>query len=109
MRVPGPRFIPNSGSLYFRDGNLIIALEEVTLAAAIDPDYAPAFSTRGLILYHVKEYDSAGKDFRRALSLEPRNSDINNNFGWFLCHTGREKGINRVLRSGARQSVVPDA
>lgn len=79
------------GSLYFRDGNLIVALEEVTLAAAIDPEYAPAFSTRGLILYHVKEYDSAEKDFRRALSLEPRNSDINNNFGWFLCHTGREK------------------
>ncbi len=77
------------GSLYFQDGKLIIALEELTLAAAIDPDYAPAFSTRGLILYHVKEFDSAEKDFRRALTLDPRNSDINNNFGWFLCHTGR--------------------
>jgi len=79
------------GALYFQDGKLIVALEEVTLGAAIDPDYAPAFSTRGLILYHVKEYDSAEKDFRRALALEPRNSDINNNFGWFLCHTGRAR------------------
>ena len=77
------------GSLYFQDGKLITALEEVTLAAAIDPDYAPAFSTRGLILYHVKELESAEKDLQRALSLEPRNPDINNNYGWFLCRTDR--------------------
>ena len=79
------------GSLYFQDGNLIVALEELTLAAAIDPDYAPAFSTRGLVLYYVKEFDSAEKDFRRALSLEESNPEIANNYGWFLCETGREK------------------
>ncbi|GHU05528.1 type IV pilus biogenesis/stability protein PilW [Betaproteobacteria bacterium] len=77
------------GSLYFQDGNLIVALEELTLAASIDPDYALAFSTRGLVLYYVKEFESAEKDFRRALSLDERNPEINNNFGWFLCETGK--------------------
>jgi type IV pilus assembly protein PilF len=80
------------GSLYFQDGNLIVALEELTLAAAIDPDYAPAFATRGLVLYYVKEFDSAEKDFQRALSLDDRNPEISNNYGWFLCQTGRAKG-----------------
>ncbi|MDR2451119.1 MAG: type IV pilus biogenesis/stability protein PilW [Candidatus Accumulibacter sp.] len=79
------------GSLYFQEGNLIVALEELTLAAAIDPDYAPAFATRGLVLYYVKEFDSAEKDFQRALSLEDRNPEISNNYGWFLCQTGRAK------------------
>ncbi|MDR2112136.1 MAG: type IV pilus biogenesis/stability protein PilW [Candidatus Accumulibacter sp.] len=79
------------GALYFQDGNLIVALEELTLAAAIDPDYAPAFSTRGLVLYYVKEFDSAEKDFLRALSLDERNPEINNNYGWFLCQTDRAK------------------
>ncbi len=79
------------GSLYFQNGNLIVALEELTLAAAIDPEYATAFSTRGLILYYVKEFESAEKDFQRALSLEGRNPDINNNYGWFLCQTGKVK------------------
>ncbi|MDR1708405.1 MAG: type IV pilus biogenesis/stability protein PilW [Candidatus Accumulibacter sp.] len=79
------------GSLYFQDGNLIVALEELTLAAAIDPDYAPALSTRGVVLYYVKEFDSAEKDFRRALSLEENNPDINNNYGWFLCNTNRAR------------------
>lgn len=78
-------------SLYFEDGNLIVALEELTLATAIDPTYAPAFSTRGLVLYYVKELDSAEKDFQRALSLDERSPNISNNYGWFLCQTGREK------------------
>ena len=79
------------GSLYFQDGNLIVALEELTLAAAIDPDYALAFSTRGLVLYYVKEFESAESDFRRALDLDEKNPDINNNFGWFLCQIGQVK------------------
>lgn len=79
------------GSLYFQSGNLIVALEELTLAAAIDPEYATAFSTRGLILYYVKEFESAEKDFQRALSLEGKNPEINNNYGWFLCQTGKVK------------------
>ena len=79
------------GSLYFQNGNLIVALEELTLAAAIDPEYATAFSTRGLVLYHVREFESAEKDFRRALSLEGRNPEINNNYGWFLCQTGKAR------------------
>jgi len=79
------------GSLYFQNGNLIIALEELTMAAAIDPEYAIAFSTRGLVLYYVKEFESAEKDFKHALSLEERNPEINNNYGWFLCQTGKAK------------------
>lgn len=79
------------GSLYFQNGDLIVALEELTLAAAIDPEYATAFSTRGLVLYYLNELDSAEKDFKRALSLEARNPEVNNNFGWFLCNTGKAK------------------
>lgn len=32
------------GALYFQDGNLIVALEELSLAIAIHPEYAPAYS-----------------------------------------------------------------
>lgn len=76
-------------SLYFQGGNLIVALEELTIAISIDPDYAPAYSTRGLALYHIREFDSADKDFRRALSLNEKDPEINNNYGWYLCQTGK--------------------
>ena len=79
------------GSLYFQGGNLIVALEELTIAISIDPNYAQAYSTRGLVLYHVRELESAEKDFRRALELDNRDPEISNNYGWFLCQTGKEK------------------
>lgn len=79
------------GSLYFQSGNLIVALEELTIAISINPNYAPAYSTRGLVLYHVRELESAEKDFRRALELDNRDPEISNNYGWFLCQIGKEK------------------
>jgi type IV pilus assembly protein PilF len=79
------------GSLYFQNGNLIIALEELTIAISINANYAPAYSTRGLVLFYINELDSAEKDFKRALSLDERDPEISNNYGWFLCQTGKEK------------------
>ena len=78
-------------SLYFQNGNLIIALEELTLAIAINPDYAPAYALRGVVLYHIKEFPSAESDFQKALKLNARDPEINNNYGWYLCQTGKEK------------------
>jgi type IV pilus assembly protein PilF len=79
------------GSLYFQNDNLIVALEELTIAISINPNYAQAYSTRGLVLYYIKEFASAEKDFKRALSLDERDPEINNNYGWFLCQTGKVK------------------
>lgn len=79
------------GSLYFQDGNLIVALEELTMAVSINPNYAQAYSTRGLVLYYIQELGSADKDFRKALELDPKDPEISNNYGWFLCQIGREK------------------
>ena len=38
------------GSMYFQNGNFIVALEELTIAISIDANYAQAYSTRGLVL-----------------------------------------------------------
>jgi type IV pilus assembly protein PilF len=79
------------GSLYFQDGNWIVALEELTFAISINPNYAQAYSTRGLVLYQIKELESAEKDFQRALDLDEKDPEISNNYGWFLCQIGKEK------------------
>lgn len=79
------------GSLYLQDGNLAVALEELTIAIDIDPDYAKAYATRGLAGFRVREMQAADQDFRRALNLDANDPEINNNYGWFLCQVGREK------------------
>jgi type IV pilus assembly protein PilF len=88
------------GSLYFQSGNYIVALEEMTIAISINPNYAPAYSTRGLVLYYIKEFESAEKDFQQALRLDDRDPEISNNYGWYLCNTGKAKeSIEYFLRA----------
>lgn len=79
------------GSLYLQEGQLAVALEELLIAISIDPDYAKAYNTRGLAHYYIKEMELAERDFQRALSLEPNDPEVHNNYGWFLCQIGREK------------------
>ncbi len=78
-------------SAYFERGNMGVALEELRTAIAADPTYAPAYSVLGLVHMDLRENDVAQRHFERALALSPNDPDINNNYGWFLCRTGREE------------------
>lgn len=79
------------GSLYFQDGNMAVALDELKIAIAISPDYAPAYNVRGLVRLYLREMTPAEEDFKQALRLAENDPEINNNYGWFLCQTAREK------------------
>lgn len=75
---------------YFRTGQLKVALEEGRRAVQIDPTYADGYGLLGLIYAELDDRPAAEDNFRRALQLEPNNPDLNNNYGWFLCQTGRQ-------------------
>jgi type IV pilus assembly protein PilF len=87
-------------SAYFERGNMGVALEELRTAISADPTYAPAFNVLGLVHMDLRENDIAQRNFEHALELSPGDPDINNNYGWFLCKTGREeKSIAYFLRA----------
>lgn len=96
------------GSLYLQAGNLAVALEELTLAISIDSDYAPAYSARGLAHYETREFELADRDFQRALRLDENDPEIQNNYGWYLCHTAREREaighFQRAIRNALYQT-----
>jgi type IV pilus assembly protein PilF len=77
-------------SLYYTRGNMNIALEELRLAVAADPNFATAYGMYGLVYMELRENALAQSNFERAISLSPDDPDINHNYGWFLCQTGRE-------------------
>jgi len=79
------------GSMYFQAGNMAVALEELKVAIAADSGYAPAYTVLGLVHAYLKENDEAERVFRRAMSLAPNDPEISNNYGWFLCQSGRER------------------
>lgn len=76
---------------YYRNGQLAVALNEARRAAALDASYAEAHGLLGLIYMDMKEPRDADESFQRALKLDANNSELNNNYGYFLCNTGRER------------------
>ncbi|MDQ3188891.1 MAG: type IV pilus biogenesis/stability protein PilW [Pseudomonadota bacterium] len=87
---------------YYRNGQLAVALEEARRAAAIDATYADVYGLLGLIYMDMKVQPDAEANFQRALKLDPDNSELNNNYGFFLCNTGRVREsmeyFNRAIR-----------
>jgi type IV pilus assembly protein PilF len=87
-------------SLYYSNGNLGVALEELRSAVSADANYAPAYGMYGLVYMQMKDNGRAEESFERALRLAPNDADINHNYGWFLCQTKREeKSIEYFLQA----------
>ncbi len=70
---------------YFSRGQWEVAIEEVTAALRAHSNYAPAYNVMGLINMTLNENNKALDNFERAVRMAPKNSDIHNNYGWFLC------------------------
>lgn len=79
------------GAAYFSRGQMGIALQELNEAIRSDSRYAPAYNVLGLVYMQLKENEQARRHFERAVSLAPGDSDVQNNFGWFLCQNGEPK------------------
>lgn len=74
---------------YLRANNLKTALDSANEAIAAEPRYVPALLVRAYVYQLAKVDNKAEADFRQALSIEPNNPEVNNNFGWFLCERNR--------------------
>jgi type IV pilus assembly protein PilF len=74
---------------YFQEGNYTVALDEIKQAIAIDPELADAYGVRALIYSRMGEMNLADENFQRAMRLAPRNPELNNNYGSFLCQNDR--------------------
>lgn len=77
--------------MYYERAQMGIALSEIDLALQANPNYAPAYSVRGLIHMALREDKEADDDFQQSLRLDKSDSEAHNNYGWFLCQRGKEK------------------
>ena len=84
-------------SAYFADGQLTTALDEVKQALVADPKMSEAFNLRGLIYAGLGDDALAEDSFKRALQLSPRDGDVMQNYGWFLCIQKRYGEANSLF------------
>lgn len=76
---------------YYSRRQFDITLEELNIAISSDAKYFPAYNMFGLTYMELGEDRLAEENFTKALKLAPNNSDVNNNYGWYLCNRKREK------------------
>jgi type IV pilus assembly protein PilF len=76
---------------YYQKGQPEVALNEAKEAVRLDPNLASAFGLLGLIYMDLRQDSEAEDSFRHALQLRPSDPELNNDYGWFLCRTRRER------------------
>jgi type IV pilus assembly protein PilF len=87
---------------HFKKGNLSEAKEKIDRAVEQNPRNAKAQATAGLLYDRLGEVKKAESHFERAISLDPKDPDIANNYSAFLCKNGRyERGEKVALQAAA--------
>jgi type IV pilus assembly protein PilF len=74
---------------YFEQGQTTVALDELKQALVADPTFVDAYNLRGLVYMRLNDAALAEDSFKRALVLNPRDSGVAHNYGWFLCQQSR--------------------
>jgi type IV pilus assembly protein PilF len=82
---------------YFEQGQTNVALDELKQVIASDPTFPDAYNLRGLIYMRLNDMRQAEESFRRAVALNPRDSNAQHNYGWLLCQQGRHEESQRAF------------
>lgn len=85
---------------YLQRGQKQAAHEKLTRALEHDPNSALAHHAYALLQDVLGETGEAEKHFRRAVELDPKDSEALNNFGSFLCRQKRtDEGVGMLERA----------
>ncbi|MFO1196703.1 MAG: type IV pilus biogenesis/stability protein PilW [Burkholderiaceae bacterium] len=95
------------GASYYQQGKYAVALEELRQALLIDSSYALAYGVLGLVYMDMGERARAEESFQRGLRIAPADSDLNNNYGWFLCQGGRHRESLEYFQRALRNPLYP--
>ncbi len=70
---------------YLEQDKTTIALDEIKQAIIADPNFADAYSLRGLIYMRLHDFGIAEASFHKALSISPDDPNVMHNLGWLKC------------------------
>ncbi|MCK5726213.1 MAG: type IV pilus biogenesis/stability protein PilW [Thiotrichaceae bacterium] len=79
------RFNALLGAEYLKKGRLKLAHEKLSKAIEQNPRSANAHHYFAVLQQTLKQTELANQHFLTAIHLEPKNPEINNNYGSFLC------------------------
>jgi len=77
---------------YIQRGDLKIAEKKLLKAIEFDDEYVPAYTTMAVLMTMVGKNNEAENYYLDALDLDPRDPELQNNYGAFLCNIGKLEG-----------------
>ena len=93
---------------YYEQGKTDVALDELKQVIAADPSFPDAYNLRGLIFMRLNDTRSAEDSFKRALTLNPRDSNVLHNYGWLQCQMGRFDESIRTFEQAMQNPLYAD-
>ncbi|MGC9553293.1 type IV pilus biogenesis/stability protein PilW [Vibrio metoecus] len=88
---------------YLENGSMIKARENLEKALQHAPDYYRSQLSMAHYFEMVGENDSARKIYQSALNQHPKNGNVLNNFGTFLCKQGEYDTADQYFRRAVEQ------
>lgn len=85
------------GMEYMREGMYAESLEKLKKALVQDPRLPAAHASIAVLYERLGENDLADKHYRRAYDLKPDDPLVLNNYGQYLCRTGRLDEADRMF------------
>lgn len=79
------------GIMFLKKGDVSSAKQKFLSAIRIAPQYPPAWYAMGYYWEVTGDNEDANKYYLTAIDLAPTSGDTQNNYGTFLCHTGKLK------------------
>ncbi len=76
---------------FYERGQMKVALEELEEAVKLDPKNAKIYNVYGLVYAVLGEDANAERNFQQAIALGPNDSEIRQNWGWYLCTHGKPR------------------
>lgn len=90
---------------YLQKGRLDLASLNLEKALEQDPGSAPTQHYYALLQERLGDDEKAGKHFRKALSITPKDPDLLNNYGSHLCRTGKYADAENAFLSAVRDPL----
>ncbi|MBM3263226.1 MAG: PorV/PorQ family protein [candidate division Zixibacteria bacterium] len=109
-----PLSLYDAGAHYLRIGRLREALDMMDRTLRLDPNFADAYNTKGVIYTRMGQYDRSSYDraleqFNQALTHEPSNAGIRLNLAIVYILRGGEGDRQRALQEyGQAQRINPN-
>ncbi|MBL8514523.1 MAG: type IV pilus biogenesis/stability protein PilW [Betaproteobacteria bacterium] len=90
---------------YFKIGSYATAIEAAQTALQHVSGYAPAYNMLGIIHMQLRQDDTAQQAFDQAIRLAPNDSEVLNNYGWFICERRNPKDAMRYFETALRNPL----